>query len=135
MGDIVLTTDNPIFLKGSQKWRNVITYEKQPVPLQKVTYNNIINTDIRGFGTGVGGFSNCATILEAMRGIFNPETQQRQIIELENRKKLLREIVGNEIDRIKGVAKPVLPSSWKHVETVYPDDTDAEKAEKYYHNR
>lgn len=133
-GDIVLTTDNPIFLKGSQKWRNVITYEKQPIPLQKVTYNNIINTDIRGFGTGVGGFSNCATILEAMRGIFNPETQQRQIIELENRKKLLREIVGNEIDRIKGVAKPVLPSSWKHVETVYPDDTDAEKAEKYYHN-
>lgn len=133
-GDIVLTTDNKIFLKGAQKHLNVILYEKEQVPIQKVTHANIIKTDIRGLGTGVGGFSNCATIIEAMKAIFTKDTQQEQRDELTKRKKLLREIVGAEIDRIKGTTAPVLPSEWKKIVKINPDDTDDVKAEKYKHN-
>lgn len=133
-GDIILSTDNPVFLRGAQKWHNVITYEKEQVPVQDVTHNNIIKTDVRGLGTGVGGFSNCATIIETMKAIFTKDTQKEQYNELCLRKKLLREIVGAEIDRIKGTTAPVLPSEWRKFERVYPDDTDAVKAEKYRHN-
>lgn len=133
-GDIVLTTDNPIFLKGAQRWKNVILYDKEQVPVQTVSHSNIVKTDIRGLGTGVGGFSNCATIIETMKAIFAKESQRDQYEELVLRKKLLREIVGAEIDRIKGTTAPVLPSEWKKFEKVNEDDTDAEKAEKYRHN-
>lgn len=133
-GDIVLTTDNPVFLRGSQKHLNVILYEKEQVPTQKVTHNNIVLTDIRGLGTGVGGFSNCATIIEAMKAIFTKEDQEAERNELVLRKKLLREIVGSEIDRIKGTTAPQLPSSWKKFVKIDPDDTDDIKAIKYKHN-
>jgi hypothetical protein len=133
-GDVVMSTDNKIFIKGAQKWHNVITYEKGAVPVQKICLKNSIATDIRGLGTGVGGFSNCATIMHAMKGIFQKDTQKEQRDELTLRIKLLREIVGQEIDRIKGTAAPELPKEWKKFIRINDDDTDAVKADKYKRN-
>ena len=133
-GDIILTTDNEIFIKGANKDQNTITYEKGAAPTQKINLNNSVKTDLRGLGTGVGGFSNLATTMYAMIEQFDPEKQPEQRAELKHRIKLLREIVGQEIDRIKGTAAPVVPSDWKKVEKIDPEDTDAEKAEKYKHN-
>lgn len=48
--------------------------------------------------------------------------------------KLLREIVGQEIDRIKGTAAPELPKEWKKFIRINDDDTDAVKADKYKRN-
>lgn len=109
-------------------------YDKPMAPSHKITHSNFVKTDIRGFGTGVGGFSNCATIIETMKALFAKPEQEPQRAELENRKKLLREIVGAEIDRIKGTAAPVLPSEWKKFVRINEDDDDITKAEKYRHN-
>lgn len=109
-------------------------YDKPMAPSHKITHSNFVKTDIRGFGTGVGGFSNCATIIETMKALFTKPEQEPQRAELENRKKLLREIVGAEIDRIKGTAAPVLPSEWKKFVRINEDDDDITKAEKYRHN-
>ena len=133
-GDIILTTDNEVFIKGSNKNQNTITYEKGAAPTQKINLNNSVKTDLRGLGTGVGGFSNLATTMYAMIEQFDPEKQADQRAELKHRIKLLREIVGQEIDRIKGTAAPVVPADWKKLEKILPEDTDAEKAEKYKHN-
>lgn len=133
-GDLCLTTNNAVFLRCAQTQYPPITYEKEKVPLQKNTMANRIKTDLRGFGTAVGNFSNCTTIIEAMKAIFNPVTQQAQINELTNRQRYLRKIIGNEIDKIKGVAAPKLPKSWKKFEQIDPDDTDVVKSEKYKHN-
>lgn len=133
-GDLCMSTDNPVFLRCAQTGNCPITYDKGAPPIQKNTMSNRIKTDLRGFGTGVGGFSNCTTIIEAMKAIFDPETQGDMIEELTNRQKMLRRIIGQEIDRIKGLEKPVLPSSWKKFERINPNDTDAEKALKYKHN-
>ena len=133
-GDIVLSTDNKYFLKGVYKNQNMITYEKGAAPSQKINISNFGKTDIRGLGTGVGGFSNIATIFYAMKGLFNKENQKDQKEELSLRIKLLREIVGQEIDRIKGTAAPVVPSEWKKKVRINEDDTDAVKAGKYKHN-
>lgn len=129
-----MSTDNEVFIKGAQKWHNVITYEKGAVPVQKICLKNSIATDLRGLGTGVGGFSNCATIMHAMKGIFQKDSQKEQRDELTLRIKLLREIVGQEIDRIKGTAAPELPKEWKKTVRINDDDTDAVKADKYKRN-
>ena len=46
----------------------------------------------------------------------------------------MREIVGQEIDRIKGTAAPELPKEWKKTVRINDDDTDAVKADKYKRN-
>ena len=63
----MFTCDNPYFINGAHKNEPVITYEKGSAPLQKITLENQVKTDIRGLGTGVGGFSNCATIIDTMK--------------------------------------------------------------------
>lgn len=75
-------------------------YDKPSAPSHKIKYGNFIATDIRGFGTAVGQFSNIATIIETMKALFTKPDQQSQRDELQLRKKLLREIVGAEIDKI-----------------------------------
>lgn len=133
-GDIVLSTDNEYFIKGSNKNHNIITYEKGLAKPAKMTISNITATVMKGFGTGVGGFSNTATCLYAMAAIFNKPEQQEQHDEIMRRIKLLREIVGQEIDRIKGADKPSLPSEWKQFETILPSDTLEERTKKFRHN-
>lgn len=133
-GDIVMTTDNPYFLKGSNKNHNVITYEKGLAKTEKMTVSNITKTVMKGFGTGVGGFSNTATCLYAMAAIFNKEGHEDQYEEIMRRIKLLREIVGQEIDRIKGADKPSLPSSWRKYEPISETDTPEEKTAKMRRN-
>lgn len=134
-GDLCASIKNDVFLKGSMKnVTNPITYAKKPAPVQKITYNNFIKTDIRGFGTKIGTYSNYSSSIEAMIPLFKKPDQQSQREELLTRKKLLREINGQEIDRIKGVEAKGPPKSWTKFVRVNPDDDDITKAEKYRHN-
>ena len=97
--------------------------------------HNFIETDIRGFGTKVGTYSNYSTVIEAMLPMFQNPNQKAQKEELLMRKQLLREINGQEIDRIKGVeAKGPDKDLWLRFWPVDPNDSDIVKAEKYYHN-
>ncbi len=134
-GDLVMTTDNEYFIKGSHKDQNVITYEKGIAKKEKISKKNFVKKDMMGFGTAVGSFSNTATILYSMIGIFTKPEQEEQRKELYRRIKLLREYVGQEIDRAKlGIKKPKLPKEWREFESISEDDSDEEKSAKYYHN-
>ena len=133
-GDIVLSTDNPQFIKGSHKNHNIITYEKGLAHPAIMNTNNITKTVMKGFGSGVGGFSNTATCLYAMAATFDRPGHEDQKAELMRRIKLLREIVGQEIDRIKGADKPSLPQDWKKYEKLDPNDTPEQKMAKARRN-
>lgn len=135
-GDIVYSTDNEVFLKGCAKdYTNPIMYDKTAAPSHKINHRNFVETDIRGFGTKVGTYSNYSTVIEAMMAMFTKPEQERQREELYTRKKLLREINGQEIDRIKGVeAKGPDKETWLKFQKIEPEDDDIIKAEKYYHN-
>lgn len=109
-------------------------YDKQSAPSHKINHRNLVEGYINGFGSRVGVYSNHATIIEALKALFVGEDKQKQRDELERRKKLLREVVGAEIDSAKGLAKPKEPWYFTKFVTVNPDDDDATKAEKYYHN-
>lgn len=127
-GDIVLTTDNPYFIKGSHKDHPIITYDKGSYPPSDLTLKNIISAVCKGFGSGVGGFSNTATILYSMQALFDRPGHEDQRDEIARRIKLLREIVGQEIDRIKGADKPSLPSAWRKVESPAPGAAPEERS-------
>lgn len=128
-GDIVLITDNKYFLKGSNKDHPIITYEKGLAKPAKINVGNLIDTICKGFGSGVGGFSNAATCMYAMAASFKEGDPRRD--EIHHRIKLEREIVGQEIDRIKGAAKPYLPTVWRQIEKV-PDGATPEEARDVY---
>lgn len=134
-GDIVASLDNPLFVKGSHKDKtNIIMYDKPAAPSHKINHRNLVEGYINGFGSKVGIYSNHATVIEALKALFTGDDKQRQRDELERRKKLLREVVGAEIDSAKGLAKPKEPWYFTKFVTINEDDDDATKAEKYYHN-
>lgn len=133
-GDIVLTTDNKYFIKGSHKDHNIITYEKGNYTPSVISIANVTKAVSKGFGTAVGSFSNTATCLYAMAAMFDNPKHKEQHDVLMTRIKLLREIVGQEIDRIKGADKPSLPDSWKKYQRVLPTDSEEEKKRKYKAN-
>lgn len=133
-GDICMATDNPYFLKGAKREELPIMYDKEAVPTQKITLPNQIRCDIKGLDTKVGQITNYSTSMLAMLPLFKGEKQQDQKQEIETRLKLLRELQGAEIDKIKGTAPPNFPKSWRHWVHINKDDDDITKAEKYKYN-
>ena len=131
-----MSSDNEILLKGSMKdVTNPISYDKKSAPVHKICHREFVKTDLRGFGTKVGTYSNYSTQLEAMLPLFQRPDQKRQRDEIELRKKLLREINGQEIDRIKGVeAKGPPKDEWLRTQKVEKDDPEDVIKAKRYHN-
>lgn len=133
-GDIVCSTNNEYFLKGAMRNEIPITYEKEMVPTQRVTLPNFIRCDVKGLDTKVGQITNYSTSMIAMLPLFKGEGQQEQLQEMQKRIKLLREIQGAEIDKIKGTTPPQFPKEWRYWLKIDKDDDDITKAEKYKYN-
>lgn len=133
-GDIVCSTNNEYFLKGAMRNEIPITYEKEMVPTQRVTLPNFIRCDVKGLDTKVGQITNYSTSMIAMLPLFKGEGQQEQFQEMQKRIKLLREIQGAEIDKIKGTTPPQFPKEWRYWVKIDKDDDDITKAEKYKYN-
>lgn len=133
-GDICMSTNNEYFLKGAKRDELPIMYEKEVVPTQKITLPNQIRCDIKGLDTKVGQITNYSTSMLAMLPLFKGEKQREQREEIEKRLKLLRELQGAEIDKIKGTTPPNFPKSWRHWVKINKDDDDIIKAEKYKYN-
>ena len=133
-GDICMSTNNPYFLKGARRGELPIMYDKEAVPTQKITLPNQIRCDIKGLDTKVGQITNYSTSMIAMLPLFRGDKQQEQKQEIEKRLKLLRELQGAEIDKIKGTTPPNFPKSWRHWVKINKDDDDIVKAEKYKYN-
>lgn len=133
-GDICMSTNNPYFLKGAKREELPIMYDKEAVPTQKITLPNQMRCDVKGLDTKVGQITNYSTSMLAMLPLFKGEKQTEQREEIETRLKLLRELQGAEIDKIKGTTPPNFPKSWRHWVKINKDDDDITKAEKYKYN-
>ena len=133
-GDICMSTNNYYFLKGARREELPIMYDKEAVPTQKITLPNQIKCDIKGLDTKVGQITNYSTSMIAMLPLFKSKNQEEQKEEIEKRLKLLREIQGAEIDKIKGTTPPNFPKSWRHWKEINASDSEEEKIKKYKYN-
>ena len=70
----------------------------------------MIEADIRGLNSAVGSLSNQATCLYALRDNYSKDSPEYE--ELSRRIKIVSELVGVEIDKIKTGIPPQKPSAW-----------------------
>lgn len=121
-------------IKTAYRYNNPITYDKDKAPEKEFTYENIVMCDMDGFDTLVGQITNNSTSIIAMLPNFPVDKYPDEHNELITRLKLLREIIGSEIDKIKLGVSPEFPKEWVEREHVHGEDSDIEKARKYKRN-
>lgn len=130
--DIVFTSDNDVILKNIAPDQNVITYDKESAPSQRLNNTNLMKTDLRSFDSKVGTITNYSTTFISMLANFKEGSDEYN--ELINRIKLLRRYIGDSIDQAKGIKMKPFPSEWKKREFLYDEDTEEERKQKYYKN-
>ncbi len=111
-GDIVATTDNPVFLKC--RYDNLpITYNKSTVDKEYINEDELYLADIQSFNSTIGQITNISTsfyeVLSQYEGLPEYAEEQKEIIE---RLKLIRKSQGDAIDKAKGIKIEPMPRHW-----------------------
>lgn len=139
-GDIVFTTNNPVFLrcKFQDELNNLpITYEKNTVSKHIIKEKNLYKADLKSFDTKIGQVTNYSTSFYDLLYKFKDDTSdygRRCYNEIINRLKLTRYAQGNEIDKAKGVKTDPYPTHWIKRQFISPDDPEEIKTQKKFLN-
>lgn len=111
-GDRCYSSRLNVLLSGAMKNSKPLMYPSVTTQLtSSVNPANCIEADIRGLNSKVGSISNKSASFYAMLSLFDKDSDEYN--ELLSRIKVLGEIVGVEIDKIKTGVAPVEPTSWK----------------------
>lgn len=136
-GDRCYSSRMDTLLAGALKNPRPLMYPSATTQLtSSVNPANCIEADIRGLNSKVGRISNKSASFYAMLALFDEGTAEHN--EILSRIKVLGEIVGVEIDKIKTGVAPVEPTSWKplqykkeqivddngNIRTVYPQSKE-----------
>ena len=95
MGDISLTSDNEYLVNAINPNLPIITYEKQKVKDQKINFDNLGSFDVKSFDSPIGGITNLASNLYAMKDLFPKDS--KEYTEIEKRIRMLRFYQGQAI--------------------------------------
>lgn len=126
-GDRCFSSNNPILIKGAQENPVPILYPSAGTQLKgEINFESMIEADIRGLNSAVGSLSNQATCLYALRDNHSKDSPEYE--ELSRRIKIVSELVGVEIDKIKTGIPPQKPSAWNKERMPYEqfDSSDGE---------
>lgn len=122
-GDRCFSSNNEILIKGAQENPAPILYPSAGAQLKgAITHNSIVDADIRGLNSAVGSLSNQATCLYALRAKYRKGSPEYE--ELSRRIKIVSELVGVEIDKIKTGIPPIKPSDWNKERIPYEQFND-----------
>lgn len=117
-GDRCFSSNDPVLIKGAKKEPVPILYPSAGAQLKgAITPESMIDADVRGLNSAVGGLSNQATCLYALRDKFQKGSSE--YVELTRRIKIISELVGVEIDKIKTGIPPRKPSAWNKERLTY----------------
>ena len=117
-GDRCFSSNDPVLIKGAQRNPVPILYPSAGKQLKgSITFESMIEADIRGLNSAVGSLSNQATCLYALRDKFPKDSPE--YAELSRRIKIVSELVGVEIDKIKTGIPPQKPSAWNKEQMPY----------------
>lgn len=106
-GDIMLTTDNSVFLKHVPE-QLAIQCEQKTAVKKIVTEEDVIQSNILSFGDDIGTITNRATGLFDVRSLFPRESDEYR--EASKRLSYFQHFQQNSIDRPKGVMSTPMPS-------------------------
>lgn len=120
-GDIVATTDNPVFLRC--RYDNLpITYTKSTVNKEFIKEEELYLADIQSFNSEIGSITNISTSFYELLSKYenNPESEEAK--EILERLKLIRKSQGDSIDKAKGIKIEPMPKHWTKTVKKKPDD-------------
>lgn len=124
-GDRCFSSNDPVLIKGAQKEPVPILYPSAGKQLKgAITFESMIEADIRGLNSAVGSLSNLSTCLYALRDKFSKNSPE--YTELSHRIKIVSELVGVEIDKIKTGIPPHKPSAWNKEQMPYEQFVDSD---------
>lgn len=111
-GDIVATTDNPVFLRC--RFDNLpITYTKSTVDKEYIKEEELYIADIQSFNSTIGQITNISTSFYELLSAFEDDpTKEREKTEILERLKLIRKSQGDSIDKAKGIKIEPMPKHW-----------------------
>lgn len=108
-GDTFLATDNPILLKNTLDLPAIVCVQRK-ADKKVVTENDLITSNIAGFGDSIGSITNKVTAMFEVQAGFKENSEEYKILDY-------RIMCGqlyqqNEIDRLKGVKAKPMPEYW-----------------------
>ena len=123
----MLSSDNQYLINAINPNLPIITYEKQKAKEQKINFDNFASMDTKSFNSPIGGITNMASTLIAMKNNFNADSKEYK--EICKRIDLLRRTQGDAIDATKGMTYTPPPKHWskKQRYMMIPKECDDEK--------
>lgn len=91
--DIILTSDNKYLLDAINPDLPIITYEKQKAKDQRLNMEGLANMDVKSFDSPIGGITNLASNLFALKENFEKDSKEYK--EIDKRIRLLRRFQGD----------------------------------------
>ena len=129
-GDILMTTNNKLFIKGVEEDLLPITYQKQSAPKEVIDFTSCCRADLSSFDTKIGVITNYSTSLYTLESKHTGE----KLKEIQTRLKILRREQGNQIDKAKGVQITGFPVHWIKWSKILENDGDETKKQKDFNN-
>lgn len=107
-----MTSDNKYLVDSINPTLPIITYEKQKVKSQKINFDNLGSFDVKSFDSPIGGITNLASNLYALKELFDKNS--KEYAEIEKRIRMLRFYQGTAIDHAKGCVYNPPNKNWSH---------------------
>ncbi len=122
-GDIVATTDNPVFLRC--RYDNLpITYTKSTVDKEFIKEDELYLADIQSFNSEIGSITNISTSFYELLSKYEDNPDSKEAKEILERLKLIRKSQGDSIDKAKGIKIEPMPKHWTKTVKKKPDDIE-----------
>jgi hypothetical protein len=119
-GDIVFTTNNPVLLKNTQTTLPIVCSQKKGEKVL-ITQENLIESDMRGFGDEIGSTTNKITAMFDIQAKFNEQSTEYRT--LEYRIMCGQKFQQDAIDKIKGIECKPMPKRWYDKHKISSEDT------------
>lgn len=126
-GDTILTTDNPIVLKGIRQVPAIVCIQKTAEKVV-VTEEDLIQANKNSFGDEIGTITNRITAMFDVLAGFEVDSEEYQ--ELNYRICCGQNYQQNAIDKSKGIVSKCMPKEWFDYKTNKILDTDINKIKK-----
>lgn len=113
-GDTVLTTDNPLIIKGVKNLPPIICPNDSKTEKVIITEKDLQKSNLKGFNNNVGKATNRASTIRDIMAWFSPESEEYK--ELEKREMSIQRIQQEIIDAVKNAKPPEqVPKTWYSV--------------------